>query len=184
MILHENQRVNAVVRGLIFKDDHLLVTQWRDDGVAFPIGGRVEFGEPLVESLRREVLEETGAQVTDYRLVYFGENLFTIEAGTPFHVEADTQFHEYGWYFWVETDRPVCGLDEVIPNPDHPDLIIRYLALDEESLSNFWPPFLPRYLLADWPQGFAQNPRYVFCRQSPTSGIEVQELEGLFPRLT
>jgi hypothetical protein len=47
MILKENQRVNAVVRGLIFNDDHLLVTQWRDDGVAFPIGGRVEFGEPL-----------------------------------------------------------------------------------------------------------------------------------------
>ena len=63
MILQENQRVNAVVRGLIFSDDHLLVTQWRDDGVAFPIGGRVEFGEPLVESLHREVLEEVGVRV-------------------------------------------------------------------------------------------------------------------------
>ena len=29
MILQENQRVNAVVRGLILHDDHLLVTQWR-----------------------------------------------------------------------------------------------------------------------------------------------------------
>jgi len=175
MILQENQRVNAVVRGLIFKDNHLLVTQWRGDGAAFPIGGRVEFGEPVIESLQREVLEETGAHVTDYRLVYFAENLFTTKVGT--------QFHEYGWYFLVEIDHQVCGLNEVIPNPDHPDLIIRYLALDEESLSNFWPPFLPRYLPADWSQGFARNPRYVFCRQSPTSGIEVRELDGLFSHL-
>jgi 8-oxo-dGTP pyrophosphatase MutT (NUDIX family) len=172
MILAENQRVNVVVRGLIINDDHLLVTQWRDDGVAFPIGGRVEFGEPLVESLRREVHEETGARVTDYRLVYFAENLFANDRGT--------QFHEYGWYFWVETDHRVCGLNEIIPNPDHPDLLIRYLALDEESLSNFWPPFLPRYLPADWAQGFAQNPRYIYCRQSLTSEVEMQELEGLF----
>jgi 8-oxo-dGTP pyrophosphatase MutT (NUDIX family) len=172
MILKENQRVNAVVRGLIFNDDHLLVTQWRDDGVAFPIGGRVEFGEPLIESLKREVHEETGARVAAYRLVYFAENLFVNDRGI--------QFHEYGWYFWVEADHRVCGLNEIIPNPDHPDLLIRYLALDEESLSNFWPPFLPRYLPADWAQGFAQNPRYIYCRQSLTSEVEMRELEGLF----
>ena len=172
MILQENQRVNAVVRGLIVNDDHLLVTQWRDDGVAFPIGGRVEFGEPLVESLHREVREETGAEITAYRLVYFAENLFTTERGV--------QYHEYGWYFWVEVDRQVCGLDEVIPNPDHPDLVIRYLALDEASLSNFWPGFLPRYLPTDWGRGFSQNPRYIHCRQGPTREVEVQELEGLF----
>ena len=172
MILGENQRVNVVVRGLIFNHDHLLVTQWRDDGVAFPIGGRVEFGEPLVESLVREVHEETGARVTTYRLVYFAENIFSPREGID--------YHEYGWYFWVETDRQVCGLDEIIPNPDHPDLVIRYLALDEEGMSNFWPAFLPRYLPADWAQGFAQNPRYIFCRQSLTSEVKVQELEGLF----
>jgi 8-oxo-dGTP pyrophosphatase MutT (NUDIX family) len=175
MILKENQRVNAVVRGLIFNDDHLLVTQWRDDGVAFPIGGRVEFGEPLIESLKREVHEETGARINAYRLVYFAENLFFTQKGI--------HFHEYGWYFWVETDRRVCGLKESIPNPDHPDLFIHYLALDEESLSNFWPPFLPRYLSADWANQFAQNPRYIHCRQSHTGEVQVQEFSGLFQPL-
>ena len=62
VILKEKQRVNIVVRGLAFLDGHLLVTQWRDNGAAFPIGGRVEFGEPIVESLRREVREETAPQ--------------------------------------------------------------------------------------------------------------------------
>ena len=174
MILQEDQRVNVVVRGLMFKDDHLLATQWRHQGLAFPIGGRVEFGEPLVESLRREVQEETGAEITAYRLVYFAENLFTTQEGI--------QYHEYGWYFWVEPDRQVCGLDEIIPNPDHPDLVIRYLAVDEEHLGNFWPHFLRRYLPADWAQGFARNPRYIYSREGLTGEIEVQELQGLFER--
>lgn len=174
MILEENQRVNVVVRALIFTDEHLLVTQWRDERVAFPIGGRVEFGEPLVESLRREVQEETGAQITAYRLVYFAENLFTTQAGI--------EYHEYGWYFWVEADRQVCGLDEIIPNPDHPDLVIRYLTPDEKGLAKFFPRFLRRYLPADWAQGFARNPRYICSREDGTSEVEVQELEGLFGR--
>jgi 8-oxo-dGTP pyrophosphatase MutT (NUDIX family) len=172
MILQDGQRVNAVVRGLIFNHEHLLVTQWRDDGVAFPIGGRVEFGEPLVESLRREVCEETGAKVTTCRLVYFAENLFTTENGVD--------FHEYGWYFWVKVDHAVCGLEETIPNPDHSDLIIRYLPLDELGSASFWPPFLPRFLPSDWADGFIQNPRYIFCRQSQASELEVRELAGLF----
>ncbi|MFN8454662.1 MAG: NUDIX domain-containing protein [Anaerolineae bacterium] len=77
MIFKENQRINIVVRGLIFKNNHLLVTQWKKGGDAFAIGGRVEFGEPLVEALRREVREETGAEITIKKLVCFGEHVFT-----------------------------------------------------------------------------------------------------------
>ncbi|GAB4545135.1 MAG: hypothetical protein Kow0063_39100 [Anaerolineae bacterium] len=160
--------MNAVVRGLIFSGDHLLVTGWRDGSVVFPIGGRVEFGEPLLESLRREVQEETGVEVTASRLLYFAENLFTTEKGV--------QFHEYGWYFWVETGRPVCALDETIPNPDHPDLVIWYLPLDKINSVTFWPLFLPRYLPSDQADGFAGNPRYIYCRQDRAGETRVQEL--------
>jgi len=77
-------------------------------------------------------------------------------------------------------DHAVCGLEETIPNPDHSDLIIRYLRLDELGSASFWPPFLPRYLPSDWADGFIQNPRYIFCRQSQASELEVRELAGLF----
>jgi 8-oxo-dGTP pyrophosphatase MutT (NUDIX family) len=175
MILRDKQRANVVVRGLIFQEDHLLATQWRTDGIAFCIGGRVEFGEPLIETLHREVREEAGVEVVAYRLVYFAENIFTGADG--FH------YHEYGWYFWVEPDRPVCRLDEVIPNPDHPDLTIRYLPLSEEGLRNLWPSFLRRYLPADWPQRFADAPRYLHSRDAGGDGeVEVRELAGLFER--
>ncbi len=172
MILRGNQRANVVVRALIFRDDHLLVTQWRTGGIAFPIGGRVEFGEPLIETLHREVREETGAEIIAHRLVYFAENIFTGDDG--FH------YHEYGWYFWVEADRPVCRLDEIIPNPDHPDLTIRYLPLSEEGLHNFWPTFLRHYLPADWSERFAGTPRYLHSRDGLGDQVEVRELAGLF----
>jgi len=171
MILRDNQRANVVVRGLIFQDDHLLATQWTD-GNAFPIGGRVEFGEPLIETLHREVREETGAEIIAYRLVYFAENIFTGSDGL--------HYHEYGWYFWVEADRPVCRLDEIIPNPDHPDLTIRYLPLSEEGLSSFWPRFLRHYLPPDWAQRFAGAPRYLYSRDVRGDEVEVRELTGLF----
>jgi hypothetical protein len=73
-----------------------------------------------------------------------------------------------------------CGLDETIPNPDHPDLVIRYLPVDEAGLANFWPRFLHRYLPADWTQGLVRNPRYIYSRQVESGEVEVRELVGLF----
>jgi 8-oxo-dGTP pyrophosphatase MutT (NUDIX family) len=174
VILHDNQRVNVVVRALIFRDDHLLVTQWRQRGVAFAIGGRVEFGESLLESLRREVWEEIGAEVVDHRLLYFSENIFT--------TAAEVAYHEYGWYFLVETDRYPCAVGEVVPNPDHPDLFIRYLAMQEAALADFWPAFVRRYLPADRACGFTHNPRHIYSREDPRGGALVQEVEGLLVR--
>ena len=163
MILQENQQVNIVVRGLIFKEGQLLATQWRTDGVAFGLGGRVDFGEPLLEAVGREVREETGAEITIRKLLYFGENIFSTANGR--------HYHEFGWYFWVEPDREICGLDEVIANPDHPDLVIRYFPVTEAGLSHFWPRFVARYLPDDLAQGFAHNPRHIYSRDGERSAL-------------
>lgn len=175
MILKENQRINVVVRGLVFSGDHLLVTQWicEEKSYAFPIGGRVEFDEPVVESLRREVREELGAEITRYRLLYFAESMY--ESG-------GTDCHEYGWYFHAEIDREVCRVGEVIPNPDGPDLVIHYLKVDGDGLGNFWPLFLREYLPADFAGGFAQNPRYIFSRNiDGHDSAEIREMGWTFP---
>jgi ADP-ribose pyrophosphatase YjhB (NUDIX family) len=173
MILQGNQRINIVVRGLIFKDNQLLVTQWKNNSESFPIGGRVEFGEPLIEALRREVREETGAEISIKKLVYFGEHVFINNKGI--------QHHEYGWYFLVEPDRHICGLDEIIPNPDTDKLIIRYLPVNAESLQNFWPRFLRPYLPGDLAQGFSQNPRYLYALNQDEMGrVQIRETEEFY----
>jgi 8-oxo-dGTP pyrophosphatase MutT (NUDIX family) len=175
MILQENQAVNVVVRGLIFKEDHLLITQWRNDGIIFGIGGRVDFGESVVDAVHREVREETGAGVTLNKLLYFNEQTFVSDRGI--------HYHELGWYFWVEPDREICGLKEVMANPDHPDLIIRYLNVDDLPNHEIWPRFLRHYLPADLKQGFSQNPRHIHNHENGTSSPITREVAGLYDHL-
>ena len=172
MILQENQAVNVVVRGIIFKEDHLLVTQWRNDGVIFGIGGRVDFGESVVDALHREVREETGVEIKLNKLLYFNEQTFVSDRGV--------HYHELGWYFWVEPDGEICGLDEVIANPDHRDLIIRYLNVGEMPNHEVWPRFLRHYLPADFKRGFSQNPRHIHNRDNGTTFKMMREVAGLF----
>lgn len=49
-----------------------------------PLGGTVEFGERAVETLAREILEETGEEATIGDLLYISENIFVYN-GNPGH---------------------------------------------------------------------------------------------------
>jgi ADP-ribose pyrophosphatase YjhB (NUDIX family) len=73
---------------LIRQGDRILVERGRDDvkNETFfrLLGGTVEFGEKGAESVRRELLEELGAEVEVGRLVATIENVFTYE-GEPAH---------------------------------------------------------------------------------------------------
>ncbi len=172
MILQENQAVNVIVRALIFKEDHLLMTQWRNDGVIFGIGGRVDFGESVVDAVRREAREETGVEVNLNKLLYFHEQTFVTKRGV--------HYHEVGWYFWVEPKQEICRLDETIRNPDHADLIIRYFRVDDLPGHEVWPKFLPQYLPADFKQGFCQNPRHIHSYENGAGPKVVREVAGLY----
>ena len=69
-------------------NDKILVSEEHDPskGETFyrPLGGGIEFGEHSVETIRRELIEEIGAEVKD--LIYLGtlENIFTFN-GEPGH---------------------------------------------------------------------------------------------------
>ena len=166
MKLAHHQKLQIVTRGLIFREDHLLVTQWRG-GYAFLIGGRVQHGEPLQEATLREVWEETGARGRIDRLVYFSENFW--------HQGAD-QWHEYGWYYVVETQDPICPLDAQMPNPDHPDLFIHWVPVTQVPDLFIYPSFLKRHLLEDYRSGFAHAPRHMVTDQR-LPGAPIREID-------
>ncbi|MBM3152021.1 MAG: NUDIX hydrolase [Chloroflexi bacterium] len=58
----------------------------RNKGALFyrPLGGTIEFGERSEDTVRRELHEEIGAEVTDLRLLATLENIFEYE-GQPGH---------------------------------------------------------------------------------------------------
>ena len=82
------KRIRPIAIGLIWNKDSLLVEHGFDSvkGEHFfrPPGGAIEFGEPAVDALRREFLEELDAELSEPRLITVLENLFHYE-GQPHH---------------------------------------------------------------------------------------------------
>jgi 8-oxo-dGTP pyrophosphatase MutT (NUDIX family) len=156
MILGENQQVNVVVRGVIIEEGELVLTEWVDKPAAFLLGGRIDFGESIMAAIHREIMEETGTAVTVEKLLYFSEQVFADQHGQ--------QIHEYGYYFWVQTERQICKPGEILPNPDHPQLIIRCTPITTDGLWNVWPRFLRTYLPQDFANQFGQCPRFFYAR--------------------
>ena len=172
MIKGENQHINIVVRAIIIEDGQVVVTEWMSKSWSFLIGRRVDFGESIMHALHREVREETEAAVTVNKLTYFSELVFKHPDGR--------EFHEYGYYFWVEADRVICENGRVFPNPDSEKLIIRRADISKEALSNFWPQFMRDYLPQDYANGFVDCPRFLFSQDGEKGTIESKEMAAAF----
>ncbi len=95
------------------ENEHLLVqerigTAW--NGIAFP-GGHVEPGESFVESVIREVFEETGYRIQSPKLC--GIKQFEKESGVRYVIllyksnlfEGSLQSSPEGRVFWLERER-------------------------------------------------------------------------------
>ena len=85
----DNQgRIRTQALALIRRGDRILVERGRDEvkneSFCRLLGGTVEFGEQAAETVRRELLEELGAEADVGRLVATIENIFTFE-GAPGH---------------------------------------------------------------------------------------------------
>ena len=67
------------VAGVAMRDGCVLLARADGTDFSFLPGGRVEAGESAEDAIRREMLEELGAQVRVERLVWIVENFFRLE---------------------------------------------------------------------------------------------------------
>ncbi|MFZ5815889.1 MAG: NUDIX hydrolase [Bacillota bacterium] len=124
--------------GALFVDDgHVLLCQ--SDAMPtfwFPPGGRVDLMEASPETLRREMVEELGADVEVGRLLWVTENFFTLR---------ERQFHEIGLYYRA-TFRDPAYLDKrrswtgVVDGPYK--ITVRWFKLSELDQIEVRPPFV------------------------------------------
>jgi len=80
----ENGRFTYRVAGIAIQDGRVLIHKDPDDDFWVLPGGRAEMMEQAHETLRREMFEETGFEVSVGRLVWIVENFF-LWKGTRFH---------------------------------------------------------------------------------------------------
>jgi ADP-ribose pyrophosphatase YjhB (NUDIX family) len=131
----QNTMRNAA-KAIIVRDDHLLVTANRDSrGGEFYIlpGGGQDFGETLHETLRRECIEEIGAEIEIHDLVcvrdYIGKN----------HEFSDVDGHIHAVEFMFlctlsRGQRPRSGA-----LPDSRQVGVKWIPLRELPSAPFFP---------------------------------------------
>jgi 8-oxo-dGTP pyrophosphatase MutT (NUDIX family) len=89
-IQQEFARFTYRVAGIALHNDRVLLNRAEEVDWWFIPGGRAEMGETTSETLRREMLEELGADVQVDRLLWVVENFFEFEG---------VAHHEVGLYF-------------------------------------------------------------------------------------
>lgn len=91
----ETKTSELIARGILIKNEKILLCHAKKGGHYFFPGGHIEFGEKSEDTLVRELMEETGEKITVGKFVgafenNFGENLSHHEVNLVFLIESDS----------------------------------------------------------------------------------------------
>ncbi|MFD2647280.1 NUDIX hydrolase [Devosia albogilva] len=124
----DNRRFQLRAAGIALRGGKLLIHRGTTDAFWALPGGRVEYGETIVETLEREMVEELGCRVTVGRLLFTCETIFS--AGERRH-------HEIGFYHLMSVPDDFGCEDGICHRvrDGFADLEFRWIDTDEPSLS-------------------------------------------------
>jgi 8-oxo-dGTP pyrophosphatase MutT (NUDIX family) len=142
IIRQDSLRFVYRVAGVAQHQDRVLLHRSEHDHFWSLPGGRGEMLEPSLETLRREMSEETGLAVTVDRLLWVVENFFDHTGKT---------YHELGLYFLMSfpPDSPVWSKgdtflgQEVFPDGRRLSLHFQWFPLASLETLTVYPSFLP-----------------------------------------
>ncbi|MBB2793501.1 UNVERIFIED_ORG: 8-oxo-dGTP pyrophosphatase MutT (NUDIX family) [Rhizobium pisi] len=149
------QRFNHRIAGLAFRDGHVLVHRAVHEPFwTFP-GGTAEIGETSEETLKREMMEELGLNVTVSRLLWTVENFFHYE---------QRDWHELSFYYMIEIPpefpfRPHEIVHRVEDGDNH--LEFKWVAATRTALTAL---DIPPYFIAQEIENLPAAPRHLVWR--------------------
>jgi len=144
------QELRLRVCGLLVKDDHILLAQIHspviDDLIWTPPGGGLQYGETMVEGVKREFLQETNLQITVHDLLHINELVQQPFHAVEFYFEVEKRSGELklgtdpelGWNQQLMHDLqwvPLDELDEIVFAPEN--LLPKLLQWNQRS--SFYP---------------------------------------------
>lgn len=130
---------NFRVAGVAVHNGKLLLHRTPTDNFWSLPGGRVDMFEFSRETLLREMLEETGWEVTVGKLLWVVENFFTYNG---------IKYHEIGFYYQME----VPGLhdqQDFIVREDDGELLFHWENVESIDSGSIYPEFITADLLLD-----------------------------------
>lgn len=74
--MENKNTIEIIARAVIQKENQVLLCRVKGNEHWFFPGGHVEFGEYAEEALKRELVEEIGAEITDIQMIGVNENKF------------------------------------------------------------------------------------------------------------
>lgn len=100
-------------------------------------GGRIAYGESSESAVIREMKEELGVVVTDYRILWINECFF---------MDSGTKFHEVGIYYLVNLENTDFNHYELTFELREDDRINTYAWLNMDNLDtvNLYPLFVKK----------------------------------------
>lgn len=135
--MEEDQR-RVCVRGIIYKNGKLYCQELKNNdgtgrGFWCTPGGGLEFGESLVDGVRREIIEETGITPTIGRLLFIQQ----YSENNPTSEHRANEFLEF--FFLVENPD---DFETINKNASHYEAEILTCRFVEPKTSNVRPKFL------------------------------------------
>lgn len=127
--------IEIIVRGLLVKDEHLLVCHNAENRYAYLPGGHVEFWETREQALMREWQEELACDCHVGKFLWSFEDRFVDAKGE--------KFHEYAYLYQVTCDT--LSVNRPLPHPE-PNLFFEWVPLSEVSHRNILPVAMRDYV--------------------------------------
>lgn len=149
--MQPENKLKVRARLVVIKEGKLLVTYDSKDDFYFYMGGKLEFGETLIDGCKREVREECGENVN----FEFGKILYVRDFILPEENE-----HSLELFILGQVDASVESLEKKVDDEFDGHKWLTWLDLDSLP-PNLKPASLTTKLLEDYRNGFQVQGEYV-----------------------
>ena len=166
------KKINPRVRLVIIKKGKILLSYTNDEKFYFYIGGKVEYGETLIQACQREIEEECGANTkfTFQKILYVRD-----------YIKPEENEHSLELYILGNIDKfeEIEGVKDKEFNGNHWQT---WVDLDKLPKLDIRPKNLTNQLIADYQNSFSGKTKYLEEMGTP-KGIEKRRLVCFFPIL-